>query len=139
MNDPDSQPSGLTFDGPAQSKIHLCRSINDIDVEDWQRLASHHNPFTRYDFFQALEHSGCTHASTGWQPSHLIIRQQGQVTGILPAFLKNNSRGEYVFDFAWAEAYQRYGQPYYPKLLMAVPFTPSQGPRLLLTPQLRET
>ncbi|AFP31760.1 GNAT family N-acetyltransferase [Marinobacter sp. BSs20148] len=138
MNQPDSQPLSLTFDGPAQSKVHICRSIDDINAADWQSLAGSDYPFARYDFLQALEHSGCTNAATGWQPSHLVIHQQGQVTGIIPAFLKNNSRGEYVFDFAWAEAYQRHGQPYYPKLLMAIPFTPSQGPRLLLTPQLRE-
>ena len=139
MNHLEAPPSGLTFAGPAQSEIQICRSIDDINAADWQNLAGNDYPFASFDFLQALEHSGCTVAATGWQPSHLVIRQQGKISGIIPAFLKNNSRGEYVFDFAWAEAYQRYGQPYYPKLLMAIPFTPSQGPRLLLTPQLRDT
>ncbi len=124
--------------GPADCRVTVCYSVNNIARSDWQRLADTGNPFLRYEFFQALEQTGCTSATTGWQPSHLMIRQHGQITGIIPAFLKNHSRGEYVFDFAWAEAYRRYGQPYYPKLLIAIPFTPSQGPRLLLDPQLRD-
>lgn len=136
---PDSciSDSSANIHGPAGCRVTVCHSINDIAQADWRRLANTDYPFMRYEFFQALEHNGCTSAASGWQPSHLVIRQHGQVTGIIPAFLKTHSRGEYVFDFAWAEAYQRYGQPYYPKLLMAVPFTPSQGPRLLLAPELR--
>lgn len=112
-------------------------SIARIAKADWQRLAGEANPFLRYEFLLALEESGCTSAQTGWTPRHLVFVQNGRVAGVAPAYLKSHSRGEYVFDWSWAEAYQRYGLPYYPKLLMAIPFTPSAGPRLLLEPELR--
>jgi len=119
--------------------LDTCQSVSDIPRETWERLAGVDNPFLRYEFFKALEVSRCTSEETGWNPSHIIFRVNGQVAGIAPAYLKTHSRGEYVFDWAWADAYQRYGLNYYPKLLIAVPFTPSQGPRLLLDPQLRST
>jgi len=124
---------------PASPEITLetCASIADIPQQDWQRLAGRSHPFLRYEFFQALESSGCTTAETGWTPSHLIFRMNGDICGVAPAFLKNHSMGEYVFDWGWADAYQRHGLPYYPKLLIAVPFTPSKGPRLLLSDNLR--
>ncbi|AOY86951.1 GNAT family N-acetyltransferase [Marinobacter salinus] len=117
--------------------VETCQSIEDISPADWEKLAGRDNPFLRYEFFQALEQSGCTRAETGWQPCHLIFRIGGQLSGLAPAYLKSHSMGEYVFDWAWADAYQRYGLEYYPKLLIAVPFTPSQGPRLLLDEVLR--
>lgn len=119
---------------PAVPEITLstCASIADIPERDWQRLAGCDNPFLRHEFFQALERSGCTRTETGWTPSHLVFRVDGKICGLAPAYLKSHSMGEYVFDFSWAEAYQRYNLPYYPKLLIAVPFTPSQGPRFLL-------
>ena len=124
---------------PALPDITLttCASITDIPRDDWQRLAGRSNPFLRYEFFQALEDSGCTRTETGWTPCHLVFRVQGKICGLAPAYLKNHSRGEYVFDWSWAEAYQRYQLSYYPKLLIAIPFTPSQGPRLLLDASLR--
>ncbi|MBW0147027.1 GNAT family N-acetyltransferase [Marinobacter arenosus] len=118
--------------------VETCQSIEDISRPDWERLAGRDNPFLRYEFFQALERSGCTSAETGWQPSHLVFRAAGELVGVAPAYLKTHSMGEYVFDWAWADAYQRHGLNYYPKLLMAIPFTPSQGPRLLLDPGLRQ-
>lgn len=117
--------------------ITTCDSIEDIGLEQWQALAGTGNPFLRYEFFAALEQSGCTSAETGWQPQHLVFRSGDQIVGVAPAYLKTHSMGEYVFDFAWAEAYQRYGMAYYPKLLIAIPFTPSRGPRLLLEPSIR--
>lgn len=124
---------------PASLDITLetCASIADIPQPEWQRLAGRNHPFVRYEFLQALETSGCTAPDTGWTPSHLVFRINGEICGLAPAYLKTHSMGEYVFDWSWADAYQRYGQPYYPKLLLAVPFTPSQGPRLLLTAELR--
>ncbi|MHA7854879.1 GNAT family N-acetyltransferase [Marinobacter shengliensis] len=124
---------------PANPDITLstCASIADIPEQDWQRLAGCNNPFLRHEFYQALELSGCTCTETGWTPSHLVFRVNGRICGLAPAYLKSHSMGEYVFDFSWAEAYQRYSLPYYPKLLIAVPFTPSQGPRLLLSDELR--
>lgn len=118
--------------------IETRASVADIPDEDWQRLAGTSNPFLRREFFQALEESGCTSPDTGWTPSYLVFRHGNQLIGLAPAYLKTHSRGEYVFDWGWAEAYQRYGLPYYPKLLVAIPFTPSVGPRLLLAPELRQ-
>lgn len=118
--------------------IDTCASIDEISKSDWERFAGLGNPFLRYEFFQALEQSGCTTAATGWQPCHLVIRVDGEIAGFAPAYLKAHSMGEYVFDWAWADAYQRHGLNYYPKLLIAIPFTPSQGPRLLLAPSLRD-
>lgn len=119
-------------------RVETCHSISDIPRADWERFAGRGNPFLRYEFFEALEQSGCTSAETGWQPSHLIFRVDGKLAGVAPAYLKSHSMGEYVFDWAWADAYQRHGLNYYPKLLIAIPFTPSQGPRLLLDPTLRK-
>ncbi|MDK9557061.1 GNAT family N-acetyltransferase [Marinobacter sp. M216] len=118
--------------------VETCQSIADITRSDWERLAGRNNPFLRHEFLHALELSGCTRAETGWQPSHLVFRVNGELAGIAPAYLKTHSMGEYVFDWAWADAYQRHGLAYYPKLLIAIPFTPSQGPRLLLEPGLRQ-
>lgn len=118
--------------------LETCTSITAIPPQDWQRLAGETNPFLRYEFFQALEESGCTSADTGWTPCHLVFRTGGRIAGLAPGFLKSHSMGEYVFDWAWADAYQRHGLDYYPKLLIAIPFTPSTGPRLLLEPALRE-
>ena len=126
---PESGLSDLT--------LETCDSITVIPAQEWQRLAGHTNPFLRYEFFLALEASACTSAATGWTPCHLVFRMAGRIVGVAPGFLKNHSMGEYVFDWAWANAYQRHGLDYYPKLLIAVPFTPSAGPRLLLDPCLR--
>lgn len=117
--------------------LETCASIHDIPPQDWQRLAGQGNPFLRHEFLGALEDSGCTTAATGWAPSHLVFRKAGRIVGVAPAYLKSHSMGEYVFDWAWADAYQRHGLDYYPKLLVAIPFTPSAGPRLLLEPELR--
>lgn len=117
--------------------LQTCSSISDVSREDWERLAGRANPFLRYEFFEALEQSGCTTRETGWQPCHLVFRQGSAIVGVAPGYLKSHSMGEYVFDWAWADAYRRYGLEYYPKLLIAVPFTPSRGPRLLLEPELR--
>tara|TARA_R110000822_G_scaffold62230_11_gene153453 strand:+ start:1475 stop:2641 length:1167 start_codon:yes stop_codon:yes gene_type:complete len=117
--------------------LEACHSLSDIPRETWERLAGTDNPFLRYEFFEALESSLCTSEKTGWKPCHLAFRLGGEIAGVAPAYLKSHSMGEYVFDWAWADAYRRYDMEYYPKLLIAVPFTPSQGPRLLLDPQLR--
>lgn len=90
------------------------------------------HPFTRYEFFAALEETGCACAATGWRPCHLAV-ERGGIHGILPLYLKSHSRGEYVFDWGWAEAFERAGGEYYPKLQASVPFTPVTGRRLLIT------
>ena len=93
-------------------------------------LASPH-PFTRYEFFDAVEGSGSATARTGWRPLHLVVERDGGIEGILPLYLKNHSQGEYVFDHAWADALERAGGDYYPKLQASVPFTPATGRRFL--------
>jgi len=91
-----------------------------------------YNPFVSHAFFSAVEASGSACARTGWGPRHLLARRDGAVAGIVPCYLKSHSQGEYVFDRGWADAYERAGGRYYPKLQASVPFTPATGPRLLI-------
>jgi uncharacterized protein len=91
-----------------------------------------YNPFVSHAFFSALEQSGSACARTGWGPRHLVARLDGDIAGMVPCYLKSHSQGEYVFDRGWADAYERAGGRYYPKLQASVPFTPATGPRLLI-------
>jgi predicted N-acyltransferase len=91
-----------------------------------------YNPFISHSFFSALETSGSASPRTGWGPRHLLARLDGAIAGIVPCYLKSHSQGEYVFDRGWADAYERAGGQYYPKLQASVPFTPAAGPRLLI-------
>src|SRR6266480_3170190 len=95
---------------------------------------SSYNPFVSHAFFSALEASGSACARTGWGPRHLVARLDGAIVGIVPCYLKSHSQGEYVFDRGWADAYERAGGRYYPKLQVSVPFTPVTGRRLLAMP-----
>ena len=140
------------------SKARLVTSVREIGEAAWNRCAGTEHPFTRYAFFDALEESGSACAATGWQPCHLVLEKDGappprapahgggggrstdqvrrpegekHIAGLMPLYLKNHSQGEYVFDHAWADALERAGGDYYPKLQCAVPFTPVTGPRLL--------
>lgn len=106
-------------------------SIAQSRADEWNALAATDYPFSRYQWFAALEQSGATCADTGWQPYHLLIEERGVPALLIPSFIKTHSYGEYVFDWAWADAYHQHGLNYYPKLLSAVPFTPCYGPRLL--------
>jgi len=92
----------------------------------------YYNPFVSHAFFSSVEASGSAIARTGWRPRHLIAKVDGKVAGIVPCYLKSHSQGEYVFDRGWADAYERAGGRYYPKLQCSVPFTPATGPRLLI-------
>jgi predicted N-acyltransferase len=108
-------------------------SVGSLPAEQWDRLAGTANPFTSHAFLTALEDSGSVGPGTGWSPAPLVIEDgRGTLHAALPAYLKNHSQGEYVFDHAWADAWHRAGGHYYPKLQIAVPFTPATGPRLLL-------
>jgi predicted N-acyltransferase len=136
-------------------------SVGDIPAEDWDACANPHpdptglmgldtlaapsargsscasstlryNPFVSHAFFSALEASGSACARTGWGPRHLVAKLDGSIAGIVPCYLKSHSQGEYVFDRGWADAYERAGGRYYPKLQASVPFTPAAGPRLLI-------
>lgn len=111
-------------------RLRVTASLAGIDAAQWNALAGG-NPFLRHEFLHALIDSGCASARSGWQPQFLLLERAGRLAGAMPLFVKTHSRGEYVFDWAWAEAYARHGLAYYPKLLCAVPFTPVGGPRLL--------
>ncbi|MXP48092.1 GNAT family N-acetyltransferase [Altererythrobacter luteolus] len=107
-------------------------SVGAIAKSEWDALAGGDNPFVRHDFLTALEDSGSIGPGTGWQSAPIVIEGEGgELLAAMPAFLKGHSQGEYVFDHGWADAYQRAGGEYYPKLQIAAPFTPATGPRLL--------
>ena len=111
----------------------LYPSVGDIAQGDWDALAGDDNPFISHAFLTAMEDSGSVGPGTGWSPAPLVIEDgAGHPLAALPAYLKTHSQGEYVFDHAWADAWQRAGGRYYPKLQIAAPFTPATGPRLLL-------
>ena len=110
--------------------MRVLASIHDVDREAWNRLVGDY-PFLQHEFLSSLEDSEATSEQTGWVPHHWVIENDGELISALPAFLKFHSRGEYVFDWSWADALERAGGRYYPKLLTAAPFTPATGPRLL--------
>lgn len=115
-------------------RVELLSGIADVSADDWNRCFPASYPFLRHRFLAALESSSAVHEETGWQPRHARIRDDdGALIGFAPLYLKAHSWGEFVFDFAWAEASRRIRRPYYPKLLNAVPFTPASGPRLGVT------
>ncbi|MGJ8687853.1 MAG: GNAT family N-acetyltransferase [Spongiibacteraceae bacterium] len=111
-------------------ELEYLESIAEIGPAQWNAISGIDYPFTRYEFLWALEQSGAVGGKSGWQSQHLIVRRGGDVVGVMPLYIKSHSYGEYVFDWSWAEAYQRHGLPYYPKLVAAIPFTPATGPRL---------
>lgn len=111
-------------------------SIGELDGAQWNALGAADNPFTRYEFLAALEHSRCLGRSSGWEPRYLTLRDARGLAAGAAAFVKTHSYGEFVFDFAWARGYERLGRRYYPKLTLAAPFTPATGQRLLVRPDL---
>ena len=111
-------------------RIRVADSLSGVDAPAWDALAQG-NPFSSHAYLSALVDTGCASGRTGWQPQFLILERGGALAGGMPLFVKSHSRGEYVFDWAWADAYQRHGLEYYPKLVCAVPFTPVAGPRIL--------
>ena len=111
-------------------KIEIAPSLGVVPAAEWNALAGA-NPFTQHHFLQLLQETACAAPNTGWTPCHVLLREQGVLQGAVAAYLKTHSRGEFVFDQAWAQAYQQHGLDYYPKLVVSVPFTPVAGPRLL--------
>jgi len=110
--------------------VSVADSLRGVDAAEWNALAGS-QPFVRHEFLSALIDTGCASARSGWAPRFLLVRRAGELVGAMPLFAKSHSYGEYVFDWAWADAYMRHGLDYYPKLLSAIPFTPVRGPRLL--------
>ena len=123
-------------------EIQLLGSLDQVDPAEWDACACPEtaqtgraiDPFTTYRFLKALEDSGSVGPGTGWQPQYLIARSGGQIIACAPLYAKSHSQGEYIFDHNWAHAYERAGGRYYPKMQIAVPFTPATGRRLLTRP-----
>ncbi|GAA0353198.1 GNAT family N-acetyltransferase [Bowmanella denitrificans] len=113
-------------------KFSFIDSLKRICPKAWQKLAADAGPFLHYHFLSALEASQCVGGSSGWQPKHLLIEDNLGIAAVMPLYEKWHSYGEYVFDFAWADAYAAQGLNYYPKLLAGIPFTPVPGDRLLV-------
>ena len=115
--------------------ISICTNLQSINAEDWNALLCDNNPFLQHAFLAGLEQYGCLGEHVGWFPQHLLIHNDDQqLVAAMPTYLKTNGFGEFVFDWAWADAYTRHGLDYYPKLVCSIPFTPVTGPRLLIAP-----
>ncbi|OWU86802.1 hypothetical protein ATO6_05875 [Oceanicola sp. 22II-s10i] len=123
-------------------EIHVLPALSEISAAEWDSCACPeaadggrpYDPFTTYRFLKALEDSRSVGRGTGWEPRYLSARRNGELIGVAPLYAKNNSQGEYIFDFSWAHAYENAGGQYYPKLQIAVPFTPATGRRFLVKP-----
>lgn len=123
-------------------EVTALAGLGDIAAADWDACACPEaaeggrpaDPFTTHRFLAALERSGSVGPGTGWQPHHLVVRATGQPVAVMPLYVKSHSQGEYIFDWNWAEAWERAGRRYYPKLQSAVPFTPATGRRFLTRP-----
>lgn len=111
--------------------FEIVHSINTISPESWNSICKNQGPFLQRPFLLALEESGSVNEESGWQPCHLVGYQNNDLVAIVPMYKKTHSYGEYVFDFAWADAYQQHQLAYYPKLISAIPFTPVSGSRIL--------
>lgn len=116
----------------ARLEFQFHQRIADIPSATWNALANNASPFLQHEFLNALEQSGSVSAQTGWQPHHLLVLRGNKAIGAVPLYIKGHSYGEYVFDWSWADAYRQSGRQYYPKLISAVPFTPSYATRLLI-------
>jgi predicted N-acyltransferase len=119
-------------------KARWLEGISDIPASLWNSIAGDY-PFLRHEFLQALESTGCAAPATGWTPRHLTVYSGTELVAAVPLYEKSHSWGEFVFDFAWAKAWEERGLRYYPKLVVAVPFTPASGPRLLISPAYEST
>ncbi|MFL6734737.1 MAG: GNAT family N-acetyltransferase [Sphingomicrobium sp.] len=117
-------------DRESEIVIRLAPAVGTVAAPDWDRL-SDGDPFLTHAFLSSLEESGSVGGRSGWSPAPLLVERDGLLAGAAPAYLKSHSQGEYVFDHGWADAWERAGGSYYPKLQIAVPFTPVPGPRLL--------
>ena len=115
-------------------QVELLDGVAALSPEVWNRLVGEASPFLEWEWLASLEEAGCVGGDTGWEPRPLVVRDGGEVVAACPLYLKHHSEGEFVFDWGWADAAHRAGLPYYPKLLVGVPFTPVSGARLLAAP-----
>ena len=116
-----------------QQSVKLHNSLDEISSQDWNKLVKNNNPFLKHEFLSAMEKCDCVGDHFGWLPRHISIYEKGELIGAMPLYEKYNSYGEFVFDHAWADAYERHGLRYFPKLVSAIPYTPATGQRLLAT------
>ena len=116
--------------GDESLSLRVLDTLASVPPDQWNALAAGH-PFLRHEFLHALHETGCVSERTGWLPQYISLWRDDRLEGAMPLYLKSHSRGEYVFDWAWADAYHRHGLPYYPKLLSAIPFSPVCGTRLM--------
>ncbi len=119
-------------------QVSVIENLETVPAAEWNALVGKDNPFLRHEFLAALERHGCVGERYGWLPRHLVAYEQGKLIGAAPMYLKHNSYGEFVFDWSWAEAYQRHGLSYYPKLVVAVPYAPVTGARLLIANEIEQ-
>ncbi len=114
-------------------QIRITDQLDSVPAAHWNALVGDGNPFLRHEFLTALEHHQCVGPSYGWLPHHILVHNdQQRLIGATPFYIKDNSYGEFVFDWSWADAYERAGLPYYPKGVISIPYTPATGPRLLV-------
>lgn len=113
-------------------KVTVHDNLSDISRDSWNSLVGNRYPFLRHEFLSAAENHGCAAPENGWTPRHLTIIDGGKLRAAMPLYEKSHSWGEFVFDWAWANAYEQAGLDYYPKLVSTIPFTPAPSPRLLL-------
>ena len=116
---------------PSPIEIQVIHSMNEVEPSEWNSLVDPNDPFAEHAFLALLEESESVGRASGWVPVHMVARRGEALVGAMPLYLKNNSYGEYIFDWGWADAAGRAGIPYYPKLVSAVPFTPAAGRRIL--------
>ncbi len=115
-------------------QVKILNSLQEVGRDEWDALVADGSPFLEWDWLACLEESQCVLAKTGWQPQHLTVYDDDRLIAACPMYLKGHSMGEFVFDHAWADAAQRAGIQYYPKILVAAPFTPATGVRFLTAP-----
>ena len=115
-------------------QVKVIKTMNEVDRGSWDTLVGDGSPFLEWDWLAAMEEARCVTSKTGWQPQHLTVYDKSRLVAACPLYVKGHSMGEFVFDHAWADAAQRAGIEYYPKLLVAPPFTPATGVRFLTAP-----
>ncbi len=119
---------------PSELTVRLAPGVSEFDAKQWNALGGDRNPFVSHEFLTALEESGSVGEGTGWDPVPIVVTDaRERLLAAMPSYAKGHSQGEYVFDHSWADALHRAGRNYYPKLQIAAPFTPANGPRLLLS------
>lgn len=128
--DKQQTKESVDLNGDFQLRAEFIKSIDAVSPKIWDRLMDDNNPFNNHAYLAALERSGCVCQRTGWKPLHLVVYHLTDIVAVMPLYIKSHSYGEYIFDWAWAEAYERHQIPYYPKLVSAIPFTPVTGKRI---------